>query len=62
MKTTYYMVLKAPSQLILSAVFQLLVDLLIVSQFFLYAVKKTAVAVSDPEREMEIVKSDQSGV
>ena len=54
MKTSYYMVLKAPMQLILSAMFQLFVDLLILSQFFFYQAKKK---VTEGEVEMEIIKS-----
>ena len=52
MKTTYYVMLSTPTQLVVSAIFQLLVDLAILLQIFLYQPRGTSA-----ETEMEIVKS-----
>ena len=52
LKSGYYVAVNTPIQLVMSAFFQLLVDLLILFQFYLYNGKKARIEV-----EMEIVKS-----
>jgi len=52
LKTSYYYILQAPIQLFASAIFQLLIDLLILSQFWFY--KENSVKHIEIEQEMEI--------